>query len=189
MNPSPPNPLPPLKEAPVLGSVPFAEQQLAQWDARSGIEPNERGADESVIREEGIVVALVAGGVIVETQRQSGCQSCASRGGCGVGLIQKALNRKQHQVTALTALPVQIGDRVRLVLPAAALVQASLLMYLFPLLGLMIGALCGQVLMSSNSAAILGGALGFGLSLLWIARRQNGLSLSGRYAPRIERLE
>lgn len=165
---------------PTMGSVPYAQQQLA------GLDTGEAGAAD--IQEEGVVVAVAADGVWVETQRQSGCQSCSSRGGCGVGIMQKALNRRRHTVRVQTNLPVQVGDHVRLLLPAAALVQASLLMYFLPLLGLIVGAVVGQTLLGSNGAAMIGAAIGFFAVLLFIARQQNGLSRSGRYAPRIERV-
>ena len=102
--------------------------------------------------------------------------------------MQKALNRKSHQVRVATELTLSLGDRVQLVVPASALVQASLLMYVLPLLGLMIGALAGQLLFATNGASILGGALGFGLALLGLSRRQNGLFANGHYAPRVEQV-
>jgi sigma-E factor negative regulatory protein RseC len=177
---------PPLKEAPALGSVAYHQARLASLERPDGTTADE--PIDAFIRESGTVVAFIAGGVIVETQRQTGCQSCASRGGCGINLMQKALNRKQHQVRVVTDLPLGLGDYVQLVLPASALVQASLLMYVLPLLGLMIGALAGQMLFLANSASILGGVLGFGLALLWLSRRQNGLFAQGRYAPRVEKI-
>lgn len=165
---------------PAIGSVPYAENRLADLTSS--------GADGSDIQEQGVVVAVLSDGVWIETQRQSGCQSCSSRGGCGVGIMQKALNRRQHKVRVQTDLPVQVGDHVRLLLPAAALVQASVLMYLLPLLGLIAGAVAGQILFSSDGASIGSAALGFIFVLLLIARQQNGLSRSGRYAPRIEQV-
>lgn len=183
MNLPPIQPPKPLNEAPVVGSVGFALERLAQWD-----ESSSGTVSDAFIREQGVVVALFNGGVVVETQRQTGCQSCAARGGCGINLMQKALNRKQHQVRVSTELALRLGEPVQLVLPASALVQASLMMYVLPLLGLMMGALAGQMLFAANSASIVGGALGFILALLGLSRRQNGLFANGRYAPRIEQI-
>ncbi|WP_298220186.1 SoxR reducing system RseC family protein [Halothiobacillus sp.] len=171
---------PSLLNQPTIGSVPYAEHRLA------GLASN--GSDTADIQEEGVVVAVTADGVWVETQRQSGCQSCSSRGGCGVGIMQKALNRRQHKVRVQTDQPVQVGDHVRLLLPATALVQASVLMYFLPLLGLILGAVAGQLLFASDAGSIGGAVVSFTAVLLFIARQQNGLSRSGRYAPRIERV-
>ncbi len=188
MNLPPIQPPKPLSEAPVVGSVGFALERLTQWDEQSGTASDADGQRDAFIREQGVVVALVAGGVVVETQRQTGCQSCAARGGCGINLMQKALNRKQHQVRVSTDLALRLGERVELVLPASALVQASLMMYVLPLLGLMMGALAGQMLFAANPASIIGGALGFFLALLGLSRRQNGLFANGRYAPQVEQI-
>ncbi|MGD9500831.1 MAG: SoxR reducing system RseC family protein [Halothiobacillus sp.] len=171
---------PSLLNQPTIGSVPYAEHRLA------GLASS--GSDTADIQEEGVVVAVTADGVWVETQRQSGCQSCSSRGGCGVGIMQKALNRRQHKVRVQTDQPVQVGDHVRLLLPASALVQASMLMYFLPLLGLILGAVAGQSLFASDAGSIGGAVVSFTAVLLFIARQQNGLSRSGRYAPRIERV-
>lgn len=171
---------PSLLNQPTIGSVPYAEHRLA------GLASS--GSDTADIQEEGVVVAVTADGVWVETQRQSGCQSCSSRGGCGVGIMQKALNRRQHKVRVQTDQPVQVGDHVRLLLPATALVQASVLMYFLPLLGLILGAVAGQSLFASDAGSIGGAVVSFTAVLLFIARQQNGLSRSGRYAPRIERV-
>lgn len=178
MNRQPHDPLR-LKQ-PAIGSVPYAEHRLA------GLESSK--SDTADIQEEGVVVAVAADGVWIETQRQSGCQFCSSRGGCGVGIMQKALNRRQHRVRVHTDLPVKVGDHVQLLLPAAALVQASVLMYLLPLLGLIVGAMIGQSLLATDAGAIGGAVVGFAAVLLLIARQQNGLSRNGRYAPRIERV-
>lgn len=172
------------QQEPTIGSVPYASQRLSALE-----EPLDgHGGSGTEIQEEGVVVAIEANGVWVETQRQSGCQSCSSRGNCGVGVLHKALNRRRHQVRVQTHLDVQVGDHVQLLLPAAALVQASVLMYLLPLLGLILGAITGQALAGTNAGSIAGAAIGFALVFMLIARQQTGLSRSGRYAPRIERV-
>lgn len=168
---------------PVPGSVAFAEKQFASVDAASG-----EIASTGMIREQGEVVALVPGGVLVETQRASGCASCSSQKGCGVRVLQGVFGGHRHRVTARTSLPLQIGDRVELVLPAAALVQAALLMYLLPLVALVTGAVIGQTVFHMNGAAILGGASGFVLSLVLVARLQSATRRQGRFAPQVEQV-
>lgn len=177
IDPHGPNPL----NRPAIGSVPYAQHRLDDLQANGS-------PDRIDIQEEGIVIAVAADGVWIQTQRQSGCQSCSSRGGCGAGILQKALIRRQHKVRVQTDLPVQVGDHVRVLLPATALVQASVLMYLLPLLGLIAGAVAGQALFASDTGSIGGAVVGFTAVLLLIARQQKGLSRSGRYAPRIERV-
>lgn len=168
---------------PVTGSLAHAAQQFATADAATG-----EIASTEMIRELGEVVALVPGGVLVETQRASGCASCSSQKGCGVRVLQGVFGGRRHRVTAQTALPLRIGDRVELVLPASALVQAALLMYLLPLVALVVGAVIGQIVFHTNGAAILGSASGFVLSLVLVARLQSATHRQGRFAPRVEQV-
>lgn len=146
------------------------------------------------VTESGVVVELLADGVRVETQRRSGCASCSAKGGCGVGLMQQALSRHRHAVTARCRLPVRVGDQVELTLPQTALVQASLWMYFVPLLGMLLGAITGQQLadleaaVPADAAALLGGALGFVAAIRLVSARQGRQLRSGRYAPEVTRV-
>jgi len=145
------------------------------------------------VTESGVVVELLDDGVLVETQRRGGCASCSAKGGCGVGLMQQALTRYRHRVTAQCSLPVRVGDQVELSLPQTALVQASLWMYFVPLLGLLIGAIAGQQLsawlvLPADALALLGGALGFVAAIRLVSARQGRQWRSGRYAPQVTRV-
>jgi sigma-E factor negative regulatory protein RseC len=170
-------------EHPVPGSVSYAEQRL---EAADGLMDTSESVD--VIREMGEVVGLFKGGVMVETSRASGCSSCSSQKGCGISVLQDVFGRHHHQVTAHSDLPLRIGDQVQLVLPASALIEAALLMYLFPLIALVVGAVIGQTVFGANVFAILGGVMGFILSLLFIARLQSTTLRRGRFAPRVEQV-
>ena len=169
------------------GSVHHAQAQSMRIDRAYAADPL---SDEAgLIREFGVVVEVTDGGVWVQTQRQSGCQSCSSQGSCGVGVLSKALNRRHHRVWAATDIPLAAGDQVQLVLPASALVQASLLMYLLPLVGLIGGAIVAQQLFSAVGASVLGAALGFGLPLFGLYRLPVWLARRGHFAPRVERVD
>lgn len=167
---------------PMRGSVRYAEQRLAPG-ASTGDVPS----TADMILETGVVVDLFAGGVVVETHRAGGCQSCSSRAGCGVGALQQVFGRHRHQVTAFTNLSLRIGDQVQLALPASVLVEASLLMYLLPLIALLVGAVVGQSLLGSNGMAMVGGSAGFILSILFVAR-QRGVARQRRFSPYVEQV-
>jgi len=145
------------------------------------------------VTERGVVVEVLEEGVRVQTQRRGGCASCSARGGCGVGLMQQALSRRAHTVVARCEHPVRVGDEVELSLPHAALVQASLWMYLVPLLGLLVGAVLGQQIaawwpLSADASTLLGGASGFVAAIRLVASRQATQMRSGRYAPNVSRV-
>lgn len=145
--------------------------------------------DGGLIREYGTVAEVTLGGVWVHTQRQSGCQSCSSKEGCGVNVLSGVLNRRQHRVWAATDLPLAVGDQVQLVLPARALVQASLLMYLMPLMGLILGAVVAQQFFSSAGASMIGALLGLVLPLGWLYLMPVTLARRGHFAPQVERVD
>lgn len=174
---------PVISPQPARGSVPYVEQRLAVADGLPNA-PESPGA----IREMGEVVGLVSGGVIVETSRVSGCASCSSQKGCGISALQHVFGRHRHQVTAYSDLRLRIGDLVQLTLPASALVEAALLMYLLPLVALIVGAVIGQTVFGTNVLAMLGGIAGFALSILFIARLQSTMLRRGRFAPRVEQV-
>ncbi len=177
---------PPLSQPP-LGSVAHAAAQNERLD-RAFLSPDET-VDGGLIREYGTVAEVTLGGVWVHTLRQSGCQSCSSQGNCGVSVLSGVLNRRHHRVWAATDVPLSVGDQVQLVLPARALVQASLLMYLLPLLGLMLGAVLGQQLFSSDGASILGAVLGLLAPLIWLYFAPLKLARRGQFAPQVERVD
>lgn len=99
-----------------------------------------------MVEEEGRVVTVEQDAVWVETIRKSTCSSCSARNGCGQHLIEKYRSSKSHSYIratcspSLSALSLRENDRVVIGIPEAALVQASLLVYLLPLVS-MIGSL------------------------------------------------
>ncbi|WP_407275127.1 SoxR reducing system RseC family protein [Halothiobacillus sp. DCM-1] len=169
------------------GSVAQAQSQLERLDrAYAADETSDAGG---LIREYGTVVELTLDGVWVETLRQSGCQSCSSQGSCGVSVLSRVLNRRHHRVWAATDLALAVGDQVQLVLPARALVQASLLMYLLPLLGLILGAVLAQQTLAFAGASMVGALLGLLLPLLWLYWMPATLARRGHFAPQVERVD
>lgn len=173
-------PIPSKPSSPVPGSVAFAEQRLAAAD---GLLQTLDSSDE--IREVGEVVGFFPEGVVVETNRASSCTSCSSQKGCGISALQGLFGRQRHRVTVHTDLPLHLGDHVQLVLPASALVEAALLVYLLPLVALVVGAVIGQMAFASDGWAMAGGLIGFVLSVGFIARLQSTTRRKGRFAPRV----
>lgn len=116
----------------------------------------------------GYVVAVEPGQAWIESARQSACGSCASKGHCGTGLMGDALSGGGHvsRVMALDSIGVAVGDEVIVGLPEEGMLQASLLLYGLPLLGLVGGMVAAQPL--GEGAAIASGVAGLlaGLALV-----------------------
>lgn len=132
-----------------------------------------------MITESGRVVAVSGNTVWVQTIRQSACQSCSARSGCGQRVLAAASGGRANQVQVLNSLHAGVGDDVTLGIAEQALLQASLLVYALPLL-LMVAAsmAASQLVPGSDGVAILAAGLGLGagflVARLWQRRMPSG---------------
>jgi len=127
-----------------------------------------------MITESGRVVAVSGTTVWVQTIRQSTCQSCSARGGCGQRVLAAASDGRANQVQVLNSLHAGVGDDVTLGIAEQALLQASLLVYALPLL-LMVAAsmAASQLVPGSDGVAILAAGLGLGAGFFVARLRQH----------------
>lgn len=121
-----------------------------------------------MIEEQGRVVAVEPGAVWVETLRKSTCSSCSANAACGQGLMERlGVGRQRGYLRALSQLQLSVGDAVVIGVREDLLVRSSLLVYLFPLLGLLVAALVAESLGLAEPLIILAGLAGlFGTWLL-----------------------
>jgi len=124
--------------------------------------------------EQGKVVALESDAVWVETIRSGTCGSCVARAGCGHGLLNQVLGKVGNRVRVLPGSfqlsGIQIDDQVSIGIPEGVVLRGSVMVYLVPVLGLLIGATLGQLSApGSDVIAMLGAAGGF-LSALLLTR-------------------
>ncbi|MTI14112.1 SoxR reducing system RseC family protein [Sansalvadorimonas verongulae] len=141
-----------------------------------------------MIEERGRIVKVDDGFVWVETLRKSTCGSCQAKNSCGEGILNRLKPFRNHAyIRASNRYPVAEGDEVTIALPEEAVVSASLLVYLFPLLLLLSGAVIGAGLELAEPLVIvlsLTGLLsGFGLVRWWTAREKT----EGQYQPQVLR--
>jgi sigma-E factor negative regulatory protein RseC len=97
------------------------------------------------------------------------------------------------EVEAINTAGASTGDRVIIGFETASLLKASFLLYVFPILGLMLGAYIGQTAapflkLNPTVASIIVGFL-FVSSALWFIRQKgNQLAKQSRYQPRVIRI-
>lgn len=115
-----------------------------------------------MITETGRVVAVSGDQVWVQTIRQSACQSCSARRGCGQRVMAGASGGKANQVLVANTFGAKVGDEVTVAIAESALLNASLLVYALPLLLFVGGALAGQQWLPMGDAGGLGDVGGFG---------------------------
>lgn len=106
-----------------------------------------------LVEEQGLVVSLQGRYASISPLTQSdGCQSCASKSMCGSALMQPLFGSKQRLLIAENTINASPGDQVTIGLNRMALVLSSLMVYLFPLLMLILGAITGEAI--ANRAGI-----------------------------------
>ena len=141
-----------------------------------------------MIEERGRIVKVDDGFVWVEALRKSTCGSCQAQNSCGEGILNRLKSSRSHAyIRASNRYPVTEGDEVTIALPEEAVVSASLLVYLFPLLLLLAGAAIGAGLELAEPLVIvlsLTGLLsGFGFVRWWTAREKT----EDQYQPQVLR--
>ena len=141
--------------------------------------------------EEGVVIrmgALGAGTAWVRTIRSSTCAACASRDNCHAGGPGKEM-----EVEAINTAAARVGDRIVLNIQTGALLKASFLLYVFPVLALIAGALVGQgaaplVGWDASASAAAVGFLFFGAAFGILRIMDRHLSGKTAYKPEIVKI-
>lgn len=138
--------------------------------------------------ERGIVTRLDAETAWVKTSRTSACKSCSSRGSC-----QVAENGQEMEVEALNAANAKVGDRILLSIESSALLKVSFLLYIFPVLLMLLGAIAGEKLapLFGVSGSLLSALLGFssfGVAFVLIRLSHLRMARKDCYRPRIVRI-
>ena len=123
----------------------------------------------------GQVVTLEKDRIMVKFTRLSACKGC---GGCIASMKKESLIPIRG-----TAQP---GEYVAIEMPDAHVVKASLLMYVLPLAGFLLGLMLGVMLVSHNELLIaLCGLVGMALSLGILALLDRKLSLRRQWQPQL----
>jgi sigma-E factor negative regulatory protein RseC len=141
-----------------------------------------------VATEKGVVIKIDAAAAWVKTSKTAACEGCSARGAChphGGG--------DEVEVKVINDIGAKVGDRIVLSMDTGPYLKASFLLYVFPILLLVIGALIGQETASyldfnpSGSAAVAGFSF-FAASLLILKIKANQLAKKNEYRPRIIRI-
>lgn len=116
-----------------------------------------------------VVANSNSGWVVVEVEMKSACNHCESGDSCGTSAISKAFSSKVQRFSIQSDRQFVKGERLKLGLPESVILKAATLVYILPLVGLFIGAFCGNQIASlagthTDLLSILGafsGALAF----------------------------
>ena len=142
--------------------------------------------------ERGVVIRLGkpdSGLAWVQTQRTSACKSCSSRHSCSAG----EGGGQEMEVEALNKAGARVGDEIILNLDTVPLLKATFLLYVFPILCMIAGAVVGHryALSRQWDPSALSAALSLGaLVVAFVIIRMRGRKLSHdrSYKPQIIRI-
>jgi sigma-E factor negative regulatory protein RseC len=135
-----------------------------------------------MIQEQGVVTAVTGDLIEVRVQQQSACGSCSAKSGCGTSIVASLFPGRHQRLQLPNSINAVVGDRVILSIAEQAVVSGSLRLYLFPLLGLIAGAMllnsvAAQLSLPQELFQVIGGLFGMGLVLFIVSRmrRQEAL--------------
>lgn len=137
--------------------------------------------------QEGVVSRVESSGKTwVSIRRAEACRACSAQSAC-LALGGRVEELELEVGNVLEASP---GDRVRLALPEADVVTASILVYLVPAAALLCGALAGSRIAraglgAENPVALLGAVLGLLLGLAASRVIDRRATRGSRYSPRV----
>ena len=107
-----------------------------------------------MVEEQAVVVALEDGYAMIEPKAATGCQSCSASSTCGTGILASIFGKRSRKLRAVNSIDARCGDEVMVGLDRTALVLASVMVYLLPLLMLVLGAILA--LSHSGTRAVRG---------------------------------
>ena len=135
--------------------------------------------------EQGIVIKTDSKATWVKTVKSGNCAGCSARGSChGMG------GGDEMEVKVINEAGAKVGDRIVLSFKTSSLLKATFLLYVFPILFLIVGAVFGQAMASrfdfnpSGLSAIMGFSFFFA-ALLIIKTTANKLAKKNEYRPKI----
>lgn len=140
--------------------------------------------------EQGIVIKMGLYGPTtawVKTVRSSACESCASRDSCNPD------GGEFQEVEAINDANARVGDRIQISISSGAILKATFLLYLFPVICMIAGGVFGNWLapsLGTNPSAIaaLAALLCLGASLLIVRAGGQHMGSKDTYRPRIIRI-
>lgn len=140
-----------------------------------------------MIEENAVVIDVNEQQVLLETQRKSACQSCSVKSGCGTSTLSKVVGQRSSQFAVDKTLDVKIGDTVVVAIDENALVQGSLLIYLFPLIFMMMFGILVEYFFANELITILSVVVSFILAMILVRTVMSGSGLKKSIHPHLIR--
>jgi len=107
----------------------------------------------------------------LQAERQSTCDKCQVKKGCGTGLLSEHVGRRFSTIAVPKQAPVQDGQQMNVSIPEEALLHGAFMMYLLPILFMFAGAITSRFLFAGEFLEIIGGIAGLMIGFYWVRKR------------------
>jgi len=125
----------------------------------------------------------------VRVQRQSACDSCQLKSGCGQSTMTKLSAKQCIDLEVRNTLGAGVDDRVLIAIPEEGLINASLIVYFLPLVLMVSFSIVTKIFISRQDLIIaLCGLVGLFLGFL-VARRYGKVHATDpKFLPEMKRI-
>ena len=135
--------------------------------------------------EQGIVIKADNRAAWVKTVKTGDCAGCTARGAC-----HSLGNSNEREVKAINEAGAKAGDRILLLFETSSLLKATFLLYVFPILLLIVGAVIGQAMaprldFNPSGLSALTGFSFFFAAVLIVKTRANKMARKNEYRPKV----
>jgi sigma-E factor negative regulatory protein RseC len=127
-----------------------------------------------MIEESGQVVAVEGDFIWVQTRPRSSCSACHVGSDCGTSTLARWFGQRSNRVRVRNTLNLQEGQGAVIGIHESALLKASLIAYLMPMLSMVVSAMMAAAQGAGDGVVALYSLLGLGLGLLILQRLGNG---------------
>ena len=119
-----------------------------------------------MIEQRATVIDITDKTVLVEAERQSTCNKCQVKQGCGTRLLANHVGKRFTTIAVDKTSAVDIGQQINLAIPEQVLLQGAAVMYLIPMIVMILAALLVSAFQFGEVAQTLAGISGLVMGLM-----------------------
>ena len=139
-----------------------------------------------MISEQGIVESTNKKSAFIKIIKSSACNHCTEKDSCTV-------SDRDMVIQVDNRLDAKKGDMVEVSVPEGTFIKLSLMVYMFPVISLMVGAFLGNFLSTAlktnpSATAAITGALFLAVSFLILKKLDKKKRAGDRFYPRMTRI-
>lgn len=124
-----------------------------------------------MIEQKATVIRSNESTIWLQAERQSTCDSCQVKKGCGTGLLSEHVGRRFSIIAVPKKQAVQPGQQMNVSISEEALLQGAYMMYLLPILFMFVGAGISRFMWANELLEIIAGLTGLMFGFYWVKSR------------------